>query len=99
MKVNINHHIKVRLTPVGREILFDHNNEVNRFLGRPDKPIREPDAEGFHQFQIWDCMAIFGPHMQLGMDVPFEPTVFIDEEYGIKVVRELDPEDLSYGAP
>ena len=32
----------------------------------------EVDEEGFTKFQLWELMSIYGPHLRMGCNVPFE---------------------------
>ena len=69
MKININHTVRVKLTDKGKEIMEDQR-----------QPFPKVDEDGYHHFQLWVLMAIFGQHMYAGIvDMPFETTIYYDE--------------------
>ncbi|MEO5499023.1 MAG: hypothetical protein ABIR46_00820 [Candidatus Saccharimonadales bacterium] len=77
--MNTNNIVKVRLTRVGEEILRKHYEELTRSVNRkatyldPDTLVRKHDSEGGQQeFQMWDLMNIFGPHMINGTPQVFQ---------------------------
>ena len=72
-KFNINDHVKVKLTDVGKDIFYHQFDDLNRtgFLYiEPYYPI--VDEEGYTKFQLWELMSIYGPHLRMGCNVPFE---------------------------
>ena len=73
-KFSVNDMVKVKLTDVGKDIFyhqFDDLNEMyNEVMIKPRYP--EVDDEGFTKFQLWHLMNIYGPHLRLGGDAPFE---------------------------
>ena len=67
---NINNPVKVRLTDFGKRVLGKHQLMMHR-----------PDEDGYSEFQLWDLMSIYGPHLFNGaLSLPFEPTIKIDDE-------------------
>jgi hypothetical protein len=75
MKFNINHNIKVRLTEKGREIHRKQWDElgIKSFAYSPPKE----DKHGWSEWQLWDLMREFGPHLWNGCEVPFETEIKI----------------------
>jgi len=65
MDININDIVKVRLNDAGRKIL---KNE-------PYVLARIEDKDGWSEWQLWELMRIFGPHLSLGAAPPFEKNV------------------------
>jgi hypothetical protein len=61
IKFNINNYVKVKLTPMGKEILKETYFEN----------IAEDD-NGWSRWQLWELMLIFGKHLHMGLDNPFE---------------------------
>lgn len=75
---NVNDFVMVRLTDMGREILRKQHEELLRRvpkLGEFNAP--KEDADGWSRWQMWNLMETFGPHVSLGMHVPFETTIRI----------------------
>jgi len=83
MKFNINHKVRVRLTDAGRKILADARDNLCRsypnIKGLSRYPLADEDAGGWSQWQLWDLMARFGPHMRLGGPMLFETTIEIPD--------------------
>lgn len=72
MIVNINQKVKVTLTEKGKQILFDSYK---------DWPGAYTDKLMKSEFQLWELMSIFGPHVYNGCEVPFEENIIdIDEK-------------------
>lgn len=68
---NFNDTVWVRLTPAGREALADYWSEYPpKYRGSP----REED--GWSEFQLWELMQIFGPHMYMAGQQVFVGNVF-----------------------
>jgi hypothetical protein len=79
---NINDLVKVRLTETGRRIhREEHDRLIEAIVGRGGKgpeysPPREDD-EGFCSFQLWSLMKMFGDHLSMSNDRPFDTTIRI----------------------
>lgn len=70
---NLNDWVKVKLNEQGRKLLYQ--NYVSLWQGR--KPpyafsLPKEDEEGWSKWQLWSLMGHFGPHVQLGMQAPFD---------------------------
>ena len=89
MKFNVNNYIKVKISDYGEELLrLDHDKSVKQLWEiHPRLAMREEgnftlpieDEEGYSKMQMWHFMAIFGKHIYLGCELPFETTVEILE--------------------
>lgn len=80
MNFNVNDYVYVKLTDYGREVhrknhekLFLNNSAVNYV------PPKEDD-EGWSKWQLWHLMQEFGPHMTVGMKIPFETVIKMNGE-------------------
>jgi hypothetical protein len=81
-KININERVKVKLTSVGKDILYDRHEELNKMIrANGSKGLGEfelkTDDEGYTSFSIWELMNTFGSHMHMGLPVPFETEVIM----------------------
>lgn len=79
MKFNINHDVRVKLTPFGIECLEkDHdrlNATCNGALGPFQPPV--PDEDGWVKMQLWVAMRKLGSYFANGGPVPFETEIEI----------------------
>lgn len=77
--VNLNEHIKVKLTPEGEKIykVYYHGKD---YASLPTEllPGLTPDKDGYVEFQLWDFMLIFGQHFHMGVNAPCNPDCFIE---------------------
>jgi hypothetical protein len=71
---NINHHVRVKLTPTGRAHL-EKIGEMWRLT--PGHSNAVDDATGYSDWQLWDLMATFGPMIHHGGAVPFETEIVL----------------------
>jgi hypothetical protein len=55
--------------------VFGSRGKLNEY---PYKP-KEPDADGYVRFQLWDLMYKLGKYCGLGCEPPFETVILIDE--------------------
>ncbi len=78
IRFNVNDHVKVKLTPKGREIHRRRHDEL--FLRFPSDfpytPVKE-DSEGWSEWQMWCLMEAFGQHCHNGLELPFETEILI----------------------
>jgi hypothetical protein len=84
-KYNLNHKIKVKLNKSGIEILKHNRLNLLRQIkesGVKDSALKEyeykPDENGYVTFQGHDFINIFGGHLQLGLETPFDLNVLIE---------------------
>jgi hypothetical protein len=76
-KFNINNSVEVRLTEKGANI---YNNWYGRYAQYGI--VQEPVQEGhLLRAQLWHLFQVFGEHIHLGGEVPFEMcNMYIDEK-------------------
>jgi len=67
VRLNINEHVRVKLTPRGERLLAE-SSEVSR---------PERNCLGERVFQLWDFMKIFGEHFYNGADQIIDQNVFV----------------------
>lgn len=82
MTFNINYNIKAKLNDYGVEILKTrHRQLVESSQGAYNQSFILPstDENGYSIFQLWAFMQIFGPHMHLGSEMPFEADIIIPD--------------------
>ena len=84
-KYNLNHKIKVKLNKSGIEII--KSNRLNMLRQIKESGIKglalkeyehNPDENGYVTFQGHDFINIFGGHLQLGLEAPFDLNVLIE---------------------
>ncbi len=76
IRFNVNHHCRVRLTPLGREIWRKTWEQIDRDGHMANKV----DADGWLRQQLWEIMATLGPHLYNGGAVPFETEIILEIE-------------------
>ncbi len=77
--INLNDHIKVKLTEKGiAELRRQHEEHRKTFpsLGEFKEP--EVDEDGYSTFQIWPLMNELGHMFENGFDPPMKPGVLIE---------------------
>jgi hypothetical protein len=68
IKVNINNHCRVKLTPKGIAIYREHFSKYQHVDPNP-----KLDSEGYLREQLWSIIHIFGSELFSGIDsTPFE---------------------------
>ena len=80
VKININDYVKVRLKEQGFCIHRQHYDNI--WFGRiPPYPYKPPmvDKDGYSKFPLWELMQLFGEHLSLGMEVPFDTEIVFGE--------------------
>ena len=74
---NVNHKMRLRITEAGRRA-WDRYYEG---LGMKAPPV-PVDRNGFTTDQTWSLMQILSPAIRMGIDPPFEPTVWFEVDDG-----------------
>lgn len=80
-KININEHIKVKLTDYGKEIFYHQYDNLNKAFG---KEIIKPsyptvDSDGYTSFQLWCFMNLYGRYIDIGVQNVIEPLEIVFE--------------------
>lgn len=68
---NVNNRVRIRLNDKGRAIYREAYEAVSIRVHGEYRPKKE-DAEGWSEWQLWEVMELFGPHIHLGCHMPFE---------------------------
>lgn len=78
--LNINHHIKVKLTNDGKKIYINYFDKFSTLYG---KDILKVDEDGFTEFQLWDFINMFGKYFYNGSlyQIIEMNNIYIDEKY------------------
>ena len=82
MTINLNEFVKVKLNNYGKVIYCHQHDELNEFIkSKGCKPL-EPllpkvDEDGYTEFQLWELMKLYGPHIGMGLPTPFEMNVVV----------------------
>lgn len=87
---NINHHVRVKLTALGRK----HLSEIGELWRlEPGHSNAVDDATGFSEWQLWDLMATFGPVLYMGGGVPFETEIeLVPDAHRLSSTGQLFPQ-------
>lgn len=85
MTINLNEHVKVKLNDRGKDIFYHQYDDLNLFIKVQGGKLIEPcmpevDADGYTSIQLWELMNIFGPHIGMGLPIPFENNAIVIEE-------------------
>ena len=72
---NINCQVKVKLTEFGKNLWLERYRRYNI----EPSPMKV-DENGYTSFQLWDLMYLFGEHVGIGKDLPFETEILIDKQ-------------------
>lgn len=80
VSVNMNDFVRIRLNAIGLRIHRIRYDELEGLIERRGGKIHdyEPpktDEDGWHKQQLWSVMMDYGPHIQLGLEPPFETTI------------------------
>jgi hypothetical protein len=80
MRFNINDKVRVKLRESGRRILRRRHAELMQNLpagsGWEYSDPKE-DEDGWSEWQLWNLMQEFGPHIAMGFDPPFDTEIEI----------------------
>ena len=86
MKFNINENVMVKLTDVGREIHKKAHDDFCENFPSVSDDIKEyhpkkEDIQGWSEWQLWSLMEMFGSHIGLGVEPPFNTTIIIKKTH------------------
>lgn len=62
--INLNRKVQVELTTTG-EVILEMTDMVD-----PNSHL--PDSKNIRTFLLWELMAVFGPGLHMGCQIPFE---------------------------
>lgn len=76
VKFNLNYHILVRLTDLGKKLI------IKKYGYGYFETIWESEktSDGYYKVQTYEFMNMFGKHLFNGCEMPCEPTVYFLEE-------------------
>ena len=82
IKFNINDHVKVKLTDLGKDIYLHQYDRINKVYSNYSKTILTPsnpkvDKDGYTDFQLWELMQLYGQHLHMGTKLPFETEIML----------------------
>lgn len=96
MPFNINEAVSVRLTNTGRDI---HYRRHVALIGNNYRYIPpETDADGWSEFQMWELMQIFGKHIGIAKENPFELNIKIQTAWRPITEDEISAEEATVEA-
>lgn len=75
IRINLNEHVKVKLTEFGKNIYYHQYDELNaKHGGQTIEPrMPEVDSEGYTRLLLWKFMNIYGKHISLGSQNVINP--------------------------
>ena len=85
-RLNMNHVVRVKLTPHGTDIYYHRFDELNKKIvscgGKPlGNRMPEVDKDGFTKFQLWDFIEIYGEHIGMAKkNVVSDLSFYIDDK-------------------
>ena len=62
-KLNLNDHVKVKLTDVGKDIYYHRFDGLIERGVNLERSYPRVDENGFSSFQLWSFMELYGPHI------------------------------------
>ncbi len=82
-KLNMNYHVKVKLTDHGKDIFYHQFDELNaeykKEIVKPHYP--EVDENGYTEFQLWMFIELYGPYMHMAWKpVTEDLCIYIQDE-------------------
>ena len=79
VKVNLNDHVKFKLTDRGKDIYFHQYDDLNKHLKQKTgkKPFNqqmpEVDNDGYTEMQLWVSIELYGKHIGITKPNVIEP--------------------------
>lgn len=85
MKINLNDHIKVKLTDLGKDIYYHRYDEFNKLYGIYGREVLKPifpeeDENGYTKFHLWEFIELYGEHIGMAKPQVIYPLEIIYEE-------------------
>ena len=78
--LNINSEVRIKLTPSGIRKLRQRHEKLRSkvpSIGRFIPP--KADKDGYCEMPLWQIMHIFGEDVNIGLNLPFETEIQIDD--------------------
>jgi hypothetical protein len=79
IKINMNSYVYVKFTERGLAILKTEHENIRRLcpsIGKWEQP--EVDLGGYSRVQLWGLFEKFGPHINIGLNIPFETDIYFE---------------------
>lgn len=80
MMFNINNKVRVRLTDVGRAAMVENHKRLYGVNAGKFEVRTAKESDGWSEWQLWDLMREFGPHIHMAGPTPFETTIEIVDD-------------------
>lgn len=88
VRINLNEKVKVRLTDHGKDIyyhrydnLYERLTRSGRLTAKPFEPsYPKVDEDGYTEFQLWEFIELYGPHIGMGRKSVMQPLEIVYEE-------------------
>lgn len=77
IKFNINECVKVKLTPIGVQILKDEHNELRKACPSIGRFKLKLDKDGYYKCQLHVLFNTFGEYINVGSETPFETEIVL----------------------
>lgn len=81
VEFNINDHVQVKLTPYGLGCLRENYEKLKASCGG-SLPFKfsapKTDKDGWSRWQALSLMEDLGPHIHIGLNIPFETTIRVE---------------------
>jgi len=71
--INLNDKVRFKLTDLGREIYYHHVAGAIKLGAQLTPEYPREDAEGYSSMQIWEFLALYGPHIGITKQNVIEP--------------------------
>lgn len=75
--INMNDYVLIKLRPAGVEILRRDEERIRADVPSYHATQFTEGPDGYTKMQLWAVMEMFGPHIHMGFDVPFETDIRI----------------------
>lgn len=78
MRFNVNNTVRVKLREPGHRALRKNHERLMQALpeaARWEYVPPKTNGDGWSEWQLWNLMQEFGPHISMGFDPPFETEI------------------------
>lgn len=84
IKFNVNDYVHIKLTPLGKKVYLGHYNEYRELSYQPlmkrMPKYTKSEKKGYHKFQLWEIMQIFGEIIYNGCKMPFKTEIILQKD-------------------